>query len=137
MAALAKYQTPELCTPLPTPGDRLPGLVAGADLAPGDVVYIDGTTNEYLKSVASSNSVASRFAVGIVPDTYYDGQPCTVFQRARFHYGEAMVPGTRFFVSASVAGGLDTTAPYTGAQPVAYALNTTVIQFFGNGLAVI
>ena len=138
MAALTKYQTPELCTPVPDFGDRLSGyLKAGADLNPGDVVYIDATTGEALLSLASSNAVASRFAAGIVPDTYYDGQDVTVYRRARFHYGDGMVPGTRFYISASVAGGLDTTAPYAGATPVAYAGNATVIQFESNNHAVV
>jgi hypothetical protein len=138
MAALAKYQTPELCTPIPDMGDRLSGyLTAGADLAPGDVVYIDGTTGQVLLSLASSNSIASRFGVGIVPDTYYEDQVVTVYTRARFHYGEAMTPGTRFYISASVAGGLATDIPYAGATPVAYAVNATVIQFFSNNHAVI
>lgn len=132
MANLTKSGKPELATFMPSTDCRITGVDVNVDATAGDVVYLDATSGQWKKSIASSSSAASRFGIGILHDDKYAGQPTTVFTHARFHYGSGLTPGQLFWVSADTAGALQTAAPYTNATPVAFAIDDSKIEFCGN-----
>ncbi len=123
MSALSKSGTPSLSTVTPCNGHKLPGnLIAGEAIAAGDACYIKNDGKAWLAIGTSAEAaVVAGFAAGAAPV----GEPVTLYRDVLMHYGAAMTPGAGFFLSGTVAGGLDTAASTYGVSAVARAFDAT------------
>ena len=123
MAALAKSGNPSLCSPTPTREHTVAGGLANAAIAAGDACYIMSTGLIALSTGAAANAAAvvDGFAGGPAPA----GESVTLFHDVHMHYGAGMTPGTPFYLSGTVPGGLDTVASVGGTVVIARALDAT------------
>jgi hypothetical protein len=128
MALIAKSGTPSLASPYPSHENTVTGLLAGEDIAAGDVCYIasDGTIMRSNGTAATAPAVG----FGIAGGAATTGEAVTLFRRANFHYGAALTPGTPLYVGAT-AGRLDTAATTGGTVVVARVISPTRIAFSG------
>jgi len=137
MAALNKTGRPSLCSQTPPAGHQFTGVICGEDIAAGDACRLGADGKVYRSLNASQTSgdnpegvsvtqALSRAVLGFAAQSLTAGTPITLFHDERFQYGDGVVPGTPYYVSATVRGGLDTTA--NGGRPVAYGLTANRIQ---------
>lgn len=126
MAAVAKSGIPSLCSATPSAENQVPGLDAGEALGAGDVCYINADDRVYLASGAAVG-VAARVR-GFAAAATAIGEAVTLYRQVRFNYGANLTPGADYYLSGTVAGGLDTVASTGGTAPIAYAVDATRIQ---------
>lgn len=132
MAAVAKHQDVSMSTPVISYDHSLSGHIAGEDFEAGDGVYIASTGLLMLAGGTATATDPEAAADYFVLSDTYAGQACTVAETVRMHYGDGLTPGTIYYLSASVPGGLDTTAPFVGAAPVGKAIDTQRILLKSN-----
>jgi hypothetical protein len=126
MAALTKSGTPSVTTLVYGPEHQIDGLVAGEDIAAGDACYIKAADGKvYRSSGAAANEAAS--VDGFAAMTARAGKPITLVFGVVLAYGAGLPKGTRYYLSGTVAGGLDTVASVGGTKPVAQAVSATEI----------
>lgn len=131
MSALSKSGTPSLSTSLPCNGHKTPGgLVAGEAIAAGDACYIKSDGKAWL---AIGTSAAAATVAGFAAVAAAVGEGVTLLRDVMMHYGASMTPGTPYYVSGSVAGGLDTVASTYGVVPVARAFDATRLWVLPTG----
>lgn len=128
MALIAKSGTPSLSSPTPGRENTITGLLAGEDVAAGDVCYIanDGTVMRSNGTAADAAAVA----VGMAGGAANTGEAVTLFINCNFYYGASLTPGTALFVGAT-AGRLDTAATTGGTVAVARVISDSRIRFTG------
>jgi hypothetical protein len=124
MATLTKSGTPSLSTRTPGPEHRPSGLLAGEDIAAGDMVYVKSDGKLWRANGTAANAAA--LAVGMAAAAAKSGFPCTPVFGVCVNYGSGLTPGARYYVSAT-AGALDDGATTGGTVPVAFAWDTTQI----------
>jgi hypothetical protein len=133
MAQLVRDGKPSPCSQLAPHGHRVPNDAqnkgAGVALSAGDICYLKQSDGKIYKSIASAQAEAASFH-GMCPTDIPAGEPVSLFHDERFDYTSTvvLVPGKSYFVSDSVAGGLQDTPPYPGALPVCYAIDETRVQ---------
>jgi hypothetical protein len=129
MALIAKAGTPSLSSVLPPQNSTIVGLVAGEDIAAGDVCYIknDGTVE---RSNGTSANAAAK-ADGIALIAAKEGDPVTIARHVNVRYGSGLTPGGRVYVGAT-AGRLDDGATTGGTAPVGFVVDATRIHFHGS-----
>lgn len=113
MAAVPKTITPSLVTKTCCNAHRRGPFYAGEDIAAGDACYLksDGTV---WRSIGTTLNAPEAKVAGWAALAAPAGTPVTLYLEVVLAYGAAgLVPGTRYFLSGTVAGGLDT-APSTG-----------------------
>lgn len=128
MAEISKSGTPSLSTPLPCAAHRPTGLVAGEDVAAGDFVYVKNDGKVWRASGAAANAAA--LTIGVAAAAAKAGEAITPLHGIYLNYGAALVPGTRYYLSATVAGGIADAATTGGTVPAAYAWDATQIYVF-------
>ncbi len=123
MAALAKSGTPSVCSATPSREHSIVGRLAGAAIAAGDACYLNADGKVYPSTGAAVNAAAvvDGFAAGAAPIN----EGVTLFHDVHFYYGAGMTPGTNYYLSGTVAGGLDTVASTGGTVVVARAIDAT------------
>ena len=123
MAALSKSGTPSLSTTLPCNGHKTPGgLIAGEAIAAGDACYIKSDGKAWLAlGDAATTSVIAGFAGVACPV----GEGVTLLRDVVFKYAAGMTPGTPYYLSGTVPGGLDSAASAFGTVPIARAFDAT------------
>lgn len=123
MAEITKGGVPDLTTPLPVDSDRLPPLYAGEALAAGDVCCVksdslvwktDGTGTGVFATTAQVHGVCLK-------DTGV-GEKVSLYQRADVVYAAGLTPGTFVYASATVKGGIATTAGAQNPEPCGLVL---------------
>lgn len=119
MALLAKGTHPGLATPEPPNNARIGSGVAAEDLAACDACRF-GTDGRVFRSIAAADD-ANAVVDGFVMKDATAGETVTLYSNVNVGYGKGslVVPGTNYFLSAAQAGGLDTTAGFSGARPIA------------------
>lgn len=127
MAAVTKFGIPSLATTLPPPNNQLSGLVAGEAIAAGDACYIKSDGKIWLATGAAAAAAAK--VKGFAATSAAVGQGVTLFWGVNFAYGTALTPGALYYLSGSVAGGLDTVASTGGTVPIAQAVDATRVYF--------
>lgn len=125
MANIAKYLDVSIATATIGFEHSLSGLPAGEDMTAGDAVYLasDGT---FMLAGGSTDpdTVDSPICHGFVGDgEYYTGQPVTIFDDIRMHYGDGLTPGAPVYLSSDTAGGIADAPPWTGAVAIGYAVD--------------
>jgi hypothetical protein len=124
MAAVTKSGTPSLSTPTPGFEHRLPsGFYAGEAIAAGDACYIKSDGKVWLATGAAANAAA--VVDGFAAQAYAAGDAVTLLWGVHFNYGAGLTPGAPYYLSGTVAGGLDTAASTGGTVPVARAIDAT------------
>jgi hypothetical protein len=119
MAAVAKSGTPSLATALPGPECFVGSdLRAGAAIAAGDACYIASTAPALVDGFAALPAKS--------------GEAITLLDGCDWHYGAALTPGTRLFLSGATPGGLDTAASTGGTVAVGKVLTATRVRLYAN-----
>lgn len=126
MAALAKSGTPSVSTAGGPEFSSKATRAAGEAISAGDACYIksDGLIWKSTGATATAPAQVDGFAM----KDALAGEQVTICWNVRFNYGAAMVPGTPFYLSGTVAGGLDTVASTGGTKPIARAFDSTRIE---------
>jgi hypothetical protein len=127
MATIAKSGTPSLSTRGPCPAHRPTGLVAGEDIAAGDLVYVKNDGK--LWRANGTAATAPALAVGFAAAASKSGEACTPLFGCCMYYGAGLTPGARYYASAT-PGAIDDAATTGGTVPVAYAWDATQIYIF-------
>jgi hypothetical protein len=131
MAAVAKSGTPSLATALPGPECFVGSdLRAGAAIAAGDACYIASTGLVQLATGAAATAPALVDGFAALPAK--SGEAITLLDGCDWHYGAALTPGTRLFLSGATPGGLDTAASTGGTVAVGKVLTATRVRLYAN-----
>jgi hypothetical protein len=114
----------------PPQNDTHVGILAGDTIAAGDFVYISNSSGSPRLTRATGAAVnAAALAVGIVMTGATNGRDApTVFANVEVKYATGLTPGTRLYISGTVAGGLADAASTGGTVPVAYVVDATRIK---------
>ena len=126
MAEIAKSGRPSISTVLPDAADRITGLYAGEAIAAGDACYI-ASTGLVMRSNGSAIGLAAKVH-GWAPDNYALGDAVTIYEGINFNYGAGLTPGTGYYVSGTVVGGIADVASTGGTGIVAIAVDATRIR---------
>lgn len=134
MAALAKSGVPSLCTVGADAGERIGTFIAAVAIAAGDACCLNSAGKVVLSTGAAANKAAD--VLGFAGTEAAIGEPVTLWADVNFGYGTSatVTPGAKYFLSGSVAGGLDTAASTGGTAAIAYGLTDgrlRVRQFIG------
>jgi hypothetical protein len=128
MAELSKSGRPSIATPTPCPAHTIAsGIVAGEAIGAGDACYIKASDGKAYKATGAAANEAAKVA-GFAAKAAALGGAVTLYADVQFHDGSGMTPGTRFFLSASVAGGLADAATTGGTGPIARAVDNTRLR---------
>lgn len=131
MAAVAKSGTPSPCTVIFCPGHQVgSGLIAGEAIAAGDACYIKSDGLVWRATGAAANAAA--LVDGFAAMKANSGEAITLLDKVDFHYGAALTPGARYYLSGATAGGLDTVASTGGTVAIAKAIDATRIRVSAN-----
>jgi hypothetical protein len=124
MAELAKSGTPTPSTVGPDAGERIGTYYADVAIKGGDACRLTSNTTCALSSGAAAN--ASADIHGWAGHDAEIGEPVTLWKDINFGYGAktdaAFTPPAKFYLSATVPGGLSTTATTGGVKPAAVAV---------------
>lgn len=119
MAEVTKDGTPSLCTALPCRGHFNDAYRVGEDVAVGDACYYaaDGTVKLSTAAAADAKVEVDGFAPIDAKSAQRD--TLSLVHDVTFRYGTGLTPGTYLYLSATVPGGLSTTAPTNQPKPIA------------------
>jgi hypothetical protein len=127
MAELAKVGVPSLATIEPGYEHQWNGLRAGEALAAGDFVYVKASDGRVYKALGAVLNDESTRARGVVLQAAIAGDGVTILHGVVVYWATALSPGTNLFLSATVAGQLNTVATTGGTTPVAAVVDATRI----------
>jgi len=111
---------------LPPANCKLTGKIAGEEIGPGDACYIKTSDGKIYRSTGAANNAAARVR-GFAALGCKAGEALTLYFYVTYRYGASLPLGEDLFLSATVPGGLATTAPFAGALPVAFVVDDTRI----------
>src|SRR5580765_6063898 len=97
MAAVSKSGNPSLSSMNLDPGaQKLPALIAGEALAPGDACYVksDGLV---WRSIGTAANAAAKVR-GFAPTTINVGEPVSLIFNVTMNYGSGLTPGIDVFL---------------------------------------
>jgi hypothetical protein len=129
MSAITKHTSgPSLATALPCNAHRISGLLAGMAINQYDACYIDATTGKVFASQDTGASAAQAQVHGYSAGKSLAGQAITLMHSVEVGYTAAagLTPGAKVYLSASVAGGLDTGAT-NSHLPLGFAVNDQIL----------
>jgi hypothetical protein len=124
MAAVAKAGLPSLASTQTTGTDKITGLLAGEALGAFDACYVSATDGRVYRSTgaaANAAAVVDGFAASPTPV----GEAVTLWFHVHVRYGASLTPGTSYYLSGTVPGGLDTVVSTGGTQVIARAVDGT------------
>lgn len=120
MAELVATGVPSLSTKLPPDTARLGPYVANADLGAGCPCYIMSTGKVALSTAAGANAAAE--VHGWTVEAVKAGQPVSLYRGVSINYTTGQTTGSYLYLSATVAGGLQTVAQTNQTKPIALVL---------------
>lgn len=131
MAGVTKSGTPSLATVNPGPNCWVGSdLKAGVAIAGGDACYIAASGLVLLATGAANTAPAQVDGFAALPAKA--GEAVTLFDGVDWHYGASLTPGTRYYLSGTVPGGLDTAPSTGGLVAIGKALTTTRMRLTAN-----
>ncbi len=107
---------------------KIVGLIAGEALASGDACYISSAGTVFRSTGAAANAAAK--VDGIALQGAATGAPVVLLFNCCLAYSSALTPGTRYYLSGTVPGGLDTAPSTGGTQPVAFAVDARRVYVY-------
>jgi len=126
MAEITKSGTPSLSTATPPNNCVLAGKIAGEAIGAGDACYIKTSDSKVYKSTGAAANAAA-VVDGFAFQAYAAGDPVTLMWHVRFAYG-GVTPGTSYYLSGTVAGGLADAASTGGTVVIARGVDTSRIE---------
>jgi len=139
MAEVAKGQPVSYSSLTPPQSATINGLIAAEAIAAGDACYIDTASSPPGRVKKASGAAADNTVSVVAGFAFQDASaddPVTLVTEGNFRYAAALTPGTRLFLSGTVAGGLADAASTGGTVPIAYAIDATRIRIVPAGLFV-
>lgn len=133
MAEIAKSQPVSYASLTPPQSDTIAGLKAGENIAGGDACRINAADGLVYRASGAALGANARVA-GFAFTDASAGDAVTLVTSGNFKYGAGLTPGTQYFLSGGVAGGLADAASTGGTTPVAFALDATRIRIRTGGL---
>ncbi len=112
----------------PSGPSKITGLVAGEALANGDACYISSTGQVFRSTGAAANAAAK--VDGFSLQDAGAGASVSLLSNCSLAYGSGLTPGTRYYLSGTVPGGLDTAPSAGGTQPIAMAVDARRVYVF-------
>lgn len=132
MSTVTKVGRPSLSTLTPGREHQQAGdKFAGEAIAAGDFVYMraDGTIWRSIANVAIvAGAMASCDTLGVVFIPAQAGDPVTIHEHVNMQYGAGLTYGQKFYLSATVPGGIDTVPSANAVIPCGFAVDGTRIQ---------
>lgn len=130
MALIAKSGTPSLSSILPPQNCVVgSGLLAGEDIAAGDLCYIKSDGKIWLANGTAVNAAAK--VDGIAARAAKSGEAVTIFRNVEFNYGSGLTPGARLYAGAT-AGRIDAAATTGGTAPIGFVVDATRVFIHGS-----
>jgi hypothetical protein len=123
---ITKDGMPSLASPVPQPNDSISGLLAGENIPAGSACNIRPDGKVWLANGTALNAAARIHGYTYDRD-YLAGQPITITEKCRLHYGTALTPGTPLYLSAT-AGLLSDTATTGGPISCGFVVDDTKIS---------
>ena len=108
------------------------GLICGADIAAGDACYIKSDGLVYPATGAAANAAALVDGFALVPAKFGQSSPISLYDRVDLYYPTGKNPGTRLYLSGTVAGGLADAASTGGTIAIAKVIDATRIRVYAN-----
>jgi hypothetical protein len=126
MAEVAKTGTPSPASLLIPATNKISGLFAGEDLAPGDACYIKASDGKVYRATGAAANAAA-VVHGFVPTVAYVAQAdaITLIHGSVWRYATALTPGAKLYLSGTVAGGLADAASTGGTTAVGFVVDAT------------
>lgn len=125
MAEIAKSGVPSVSTPTPDASHRLSGLISGDTIGAGDACYVNSAGAVMRATGAAANTAAQ--VHGWAAQAAAVGESITLLFNVGVRYAAALTPGTRYYLSGTVAGGIADAASTGGTAPIAFAIDATRI----------
>ena len=132
MAERAKVAPVSYSSLVPPQSATINGLKAGENIAAGDVCRIAAAGTVFRASGAAND--ANSVAYGFAFTDASNGEAVTLVCEGNWRYATGMTPGTLFYLSGTVAGGLADAASVGGTVPIAIAIDDTRIRIVPAGL---
>lgn len=126
MAEITRSGTPSISSLHPGQDKTISGLLAGETIAAGDCCYI-ASTGKVLKSTGAAATAPAKVD-GWAMGAAVLNESVTLVHDVNIRYGAGLTPGTRYFLSGTVAGGIADAASTGGTAPVAFAIDATRIR---------
>lgn len=124
MAVIAKAGEPTVTTRTPPANEQIPGLLAGEEIASGDVCFVDTDGLVYRANVGDDTPR------GVSAGRSQIGEAITLYRNVRYGYGTGLTPGSDVYLGAN--GALDTAADGTANnEPIGWCVDEQRIQFTG------
>lgn len=116
-----------LATPTPPSSARLSFEEAGEDLLAGAPCYLKSDGKVYMATAAAANAAAQ--VHGWTVASAKSGYPVSIYRGVTIDYAAegTLTPGSDIFLSATVAGGLQTAAQANQTTPIGFAVDDTKI----------
>lgn len=131
MAAVTKSGLPAISTAAPPFNCRISELEAGETLGACDPCYIKASDGKVYKAVASAAD-EKRIVAGWAVKDAVAGQPITLVWDVRFGDYGTLTVNALYFLSATVAGGLDTVTSANAGRPIAWSPDGQRLEVFRN-----
>lgn len=125
MANIAKSGTPSCSSVVPSPNQRLSGLIAGEAIAAGDACYVKSDGKIWLSTGTAVNAAAKVRGFAFAAATV--GEAVTLVWDVNFRYGAGLAPGTAIFLSAT-AGAIADAATTGGTGELGYVVDATRVH---------
>lgn len=122
MAELTRTGKVSLASQLVPANDKLP-RIAGEAIIAGDACYIKNDGRAWKSTGAAANAAAQ--VDGFALEDASVGEAVTLGWHINLRYGAGLTPGTRYYLSGTVAGGLADAASTGGTAWVAKAIDDT------------
>jgi hypothetical protein len=143
MSAITPNGTPSVSSLGMVPQLRLAGLPVGEDLTPGAACVITSSGGQPVVMLARASTGGIIHGYQLGENAYYaQGGTASLGWEDRWQYGTSLVPGSNVYLSATVAGALDTEANNSniglasatvsgGSGGTGYAVGDIIIQTGG------
>jgi len=112
-----------LATKQPGAEHTITGLFAGETIAAGDCCYIKASDGKLYRSTGAAANAAAQVD-GWAAENCTAGEALTLYKSVNFNYSaNLLVPGTSYYVSGTVAGGIADAASTGGTVAVARSID--------------
>lgn len=112
-----------LATKLPPNTSKYQSIVVGEDIAAGDACYIKTDGKVYKSTAAAANAAAEVHGFAVESALVGQRQKVTLHHNVTLNYGSGLTPGQYLYLSATVAGALDTASSANAGKPVGLVLD--------------
>lgn len=109
----------------PPPNCAITGLKAGENIAAGDACYIKAADGLIYRSTGAAANAAAQVD-GWAAENCVTGEALTLYRYVHFNYSAGLLtPGTSYYVSGTVAGGIADAASTGGTVAVARSVDAS------------